>query len=306
MVMKVVSGRAATSTSRKRSLIAAVSTGAMALVGMAAVVAVTGGSASAATSNADVSVKQRISGGSSNGQTVDTLTIHNAGPSTANNVNLTMLQKSSSNFILTSANHGTCETEPPPTGYLGLATCQFGALASGATVVETITFTGQTGRAFSNYATVGVSSPVDLTLANNSNTVSSYFGPRADLGLSGTAAPGTKSGTAKAVTTVTNHGPNTAKALQLIVEITSTGWKGVTVSATPLSSCQIIPPASGYNGAVSCVTDALGTGKKWVLTFSYTGAKGAALTMKTTTSANTPADPKLSNNTMTKTTHMTS
>jgi hypothetical protein len=300
--MKVVSGREATEKSRKRSLVAAVSTGALVFSGAAALLVLTGASASAGPSNADVSVKQHISGGSSNGQTVDTLTIHNAGPSTANNVNLTMLQKSSSNFILTSVNHGTCETEPPPSGYLGLSTCQFGALASGATVVETVKFTGQTGKAFSNYATVGVSSPVDLKLTNNSNTVSTYFGPRADLALSGTAKPGTKAGTAKAVTTVVNHGPNTATALQLIVEIKSTGWKGVSVSATPLSSCQTIPPASGYNGAVSCVTDSLGTGKKWVLTFSYTGKKGAALTMKTTTSANTPADPKLSNNKLSKST----
>jgi hypothetical protein len=304
--MKVVRDREAARTSRKRSFVAVVSTGAITLVGTAALVAVMGGSASAVSSNADVSVRQHISGGSSNGQTVDTLTIHNAGPSTANNVNVTMLLKSSSNFILTSTNRGTCETEPPPSGYLGLTTCQVGTLASGTSVVETVKFTGQTGMAFSNYATVGVSSPVDLKLTNNSSTVSTYFGPRADLGLSGTAKPGTKAGTAKAVTTVLNRGPNTAKALQLIVEIKSTGWKGVNVSATPLSSCQTIPPSSGYDGAVSCVTDSLGTGAKWVLTFSYTGEKGVALKMVSTVSANTPADPVSTNNHLTKNTHMKS
>jgi hypothetical protein len=108
------------------------------------------------------------------------------------------------------------------------------------------------------------------------------------------------------VTTVVNRGPNTAKALQLIVEIKSTGWKGVTATATPLSSCQTIPPASGYDGAVSCVTDSLGTAAKWVLKFSYTGKKEAALTMKSTVSANTPADPVSTNNHLTKTTHMKS
>ena len=304
--MKVVRASEATSTSRNRSVLAVVSTAVMALVGAGAIVAVTGGSASASASNADVSVTQHISGGSSNGQTVDTVTVHNAGPATANNVNVTMLLRSSSNFILTSTNRGTCETEPPPSGYLGLTTCQLGTLASGASVVETVSFTGQTGMAFSNFATVGVSSPVDPKLTNNSSTVSTYFGPRADLGLSGTAKPGTKSGTAKAVTTVFNRGPNTAKALQLIVEIKSTGWKGVTVSATPLSSCQTIPASTGYDGAVSCVTDSLDTGKKWVLTFSYAGKKGAALQMVSTVSANTPADPLSTNNHLTKNTHMKS
>ena len=301
--MKVVRDREATSTSRKHSMVA---TGVMAIVATAAAVAVMGGSASAASSSADVSMRQHISGGSSNGQTVDTITIHNAGPSTANNVALTMLQKSTSNFILTSTNHGTCETEPPPSGYLGLATCQFGAFASGASVVETVTFTGQTGVAFSNYATVGVSGPSDPKLTNNSSTVSTYFGPRADLTVHGTAAPGTKSGTAKAVTTVFNRGPNMAKALQLIVEIKSAGLKGVTATATPLSSCQTIPAATGYDGAISCVTDSLATGAKWVLKFSYAGRKGAALTMKSTVSANTPADPVSKNNHLTKKTTMKS
>jgi hypothetical protein len=304
--MKLVSGRNATTTPLRRFLAAATSVAALVLGSTAALLVVTGGSAAASPAAVDLSVTQRISGSSTTGQTVDTLTIHNAGPSTANHVNLTMLLKSTSNFILTSTNHGTCETEPPPSGYLGLTTCQVGSMARGATVVETVKFTGQVGVAFSNFATVGEASPGDRKLSNNSNTKSSWFGPRADLAVGGTSKPGKNSGRATAVTTVVNHGPNAAKALQLIVEIKSAGLQGDTVSATPLSSCQTIPPSSGNDGAVSCVTDSLGTGKKWVLTFKYSGAAGARLTMTTNVSANTPADPVSTNNHMTRKTRFKS
>ena len=304
--MKLISGRDATTTPGRRSLAAATSVAALVLGSTAAVLALTGGTASASPSTVDLSLTQRISGSSTSGQTVDTVTIHNAGPSTANHVNVTMLQKSTTNFILTSANRGTCETEPPPTGYVGLTTCQLGAMASGATVVETMKFTGQVGVAFSNFATVGDSSPGDTKLSNNSNTKSTWFGPRADLLVGGTAQTGTHSGKASAVTTVVNRGPNNANALQLIVEIKSTGYQSVHVTATPLSSCQTIPPSSGNDGAVSCVLDSLGTGHKWVLTFKYTGAPGARITMTTTVSANSPADPVSTNNHMVRQTRFKS
>ena len=124
--------------------------------------------------------------------------------------------------------------------------------------------------------------------------------------MGGTAKTGTHSGKASAVTTVVNRGPNTAHALQLIVEIKSTGFQGSSVSATPLSSCQTIPPSSGNDGAISCVLDTLNTGGKWVLTFKYSGAAGAHITMKSTVSANTPADPASTNNHMTRETHFKS
>ena len=50
------------------------------------------------------------------------------------------------------------------------------------------------------------------------------------------------------------------------------------------------------------MTDTLNTGGKWVLTFKLTGAAGAHITMKTTVSANTPADPVSTNNHMTRVT----
>jgi hypothetical protein len=286
---------------RGRSLIAVISSSALVIAGGAAILLATSAPAAAASS-ADVSLVQTISGGSTSGATVDTIRVHNAGSATANNTNISVLTKSTSNFILTSSHSGVCETAQPPSGYLGFVNCQLGSLAKGKTATEVLNFTGQVGVAFSNFATVGDSSPTDPSLKNNSSTVTSYFGPRADLALSGTAKPGTKSGTATAVTTILNRGPNNAAALQAIVEIKSTGYKSVKVTATPLSSCQIIPAASGDNAAVSCVTDSLAAHKRWVLTFSYSGTTRTTLAMKTTTSATSPADPVKRNNTMNRTT----
>jgi hypothetical protein len=292
-------------TRRRRSLITVMSASALVIAGGAATLLATSTTATAASS-ADLSLVQTISGSSTSGETVDTIRVHNAGSATANHINISVFTKSTSNFILTASHSGTCETGPPPPGYLGMTNCQLGSLAKGGTVSEVLTFTGQVGVAFSNFAGVGDASPSDPNLKNNSSTVNSWFGPRADLALSGTAKTGTKHGTAKAVTTILNRGPNNASALQAIVEIKSAGFQGVTVSGTPLSSCQIIPPSSGNDSAVSCVTDSLATHKKWILTFHYSGANGATLRMKTTTSANNPADPATANNTMTRTTHLKS
>jgi hypothetical protein len=149
---------------------------------------------------------------------------------------------------------------------------------------------------------VGELSPADPTWSNNTSTKSSYYGPRADLALAETAAPGTASGKAKAVSTVTNHGPNTANALQMIVEIKSSGYHSVAATGNISTSCQFIPPATGYNRAVSCVTNSLGTGKQWIVTFNYTGTAGTSLTIKTSVSANSPPDPVTTNNSRTKST----
>lgn len=286
---------------KRRALISVVSSVALLGAGAAALVLAGGGSASA-VSTADLSLSQSISGSSTAGTTLVNVTVHNAGSSTATGVSLSVFLKSTSTTIGTHASFGTCSFAPPPTGFLGFSTCSLGSIASGASVKETFTYSGNQGKAFSNFATVGLNGPADPNYKNNSSTISSWFGPRADLAISGTAGPGTTAGSGVASTTVVNHGPNTANALQLITEIKSTGIKGVTVSASPVSSCQIIPPASGYNMAVSCVTNALAIGQKWVLSYKYSGAKGAAITEVSHVTANNPIDPVTTNNSMTKTT----
>ena len=285
----------------RHPLAARIAAAALVVSGGVTAVVVPGGVASAATT-ADLSVSQRISGSSVSGQTIDTVTIHNAGPATATSVNFTSLLTTASSGLYIRSNTGTCQLAPPPSGYSLLATCQMGSIASGHRVKEVFTLSGEAGVAFTNFVTVGAASPADPKWSNNAGTKSSWYGPGADLALTGTAKPGTSTGTAKVVSTVTNHGPNTAHALQMIVEIKSPGFSGVLVTGNIASSCQLIPPASGYDAAVACVVDALGTGKQWVATFAYTGTAGTSLSVDTSVSANTPIDPLSTNNSNTKAT----
>jgi hypothetical protein len=149
--------------------------------------------------------------------------------------------------------------------------------------------------AFTSTITVGAST-VDPTSSNNISTASSWYGPRSDLKLTQSASVGATAGKATFVHTITNRGPNTANALQLIIEVKVTGSFGAGYTATPLSSCQTIPPASGFNHAFACTTNSLAPSAKWVLTGAYTGPAGGAVSVKTTVSANNPADPDTSNN----------
>jgi hypothetical protein len=292
------------STPRRRTLAALIPAAALLLAGTAVASLATAGSA-AATGSADVAVSQLMTGGSSDGHTTDTITLRNIGSATASAVNANIFFNSNSGVYtegLASSGY-TCEIMPPPPGYQHSLSCQLGApLAAASTKTLVLDLGGDIGAQFTSTVSVGILNQTDASYANNLSTVTSYYGPRADLGVTGTATTGTTAGTAKAVTTVGNHGPNDAKALQLIVEIKATNFQGVSVSATPLSSCQIIPPATGYQAAVSCVTDTLTAHHNWVLTFSYQGGAGTSLTMKSTVSANTPIDPVTTNNTMTKTT----
>ena len=286
---------------RRHPLAARVAAAALVVAGSVTAVVVPSGAALAAAT-ADLSVSQRISGGSVSGQTIDTVTVHNAGPATATNVNITSLLTTASSGLYIRSNTGTCQLAPPPSGYTLLATCQMGSIASGHRVKEVFTLSGEAGVAFTNFVTVGAASPADPKWSNNAGTKSSWYGPRADLALTGTAKPGTTSGTAKVVSTVTNRGPSTANALQMIVEIKSPGYSSVLAAGNLAGSCQFIPPASGYDQAVSCVVDALGSGKQWVETFAYTGTAGTSLIVDTSVSANNPTDPVSSNNSNTKST----
>jgi hypothetical protein len=271
---------------------------AMSLVIAGGAVALVASGAASAASSADLSIGQRFSGGSVSGTTVDTVRIHNAGPSTAANVNLVMLVKANiSSLGIASAGGGVCELEPAPPGYtIAMATCQLPAIASGSTELDKITWSGKAGVKFTSTVTVG-SSTSDPRLANNLGTASSWFGPRAELRLTQSATSGPTAGRARIVSTVVNRGPNNANALQLVMEVNSAGYQSVHAT-TNISgaSCQFIPPATGYNRAVNCTTGSLATGAKWVVTFAFTGHAGSSLVVKNKVTANNPVDPVPSDN----------
>jgi len=253
-------------------------------------------SAAHAAGSANLSIRQAFSGSSTSGKTVDTVTIHNAGPDTATNINYSKFLATPSSVVTVTSNVGVCEFMPPPSSAWKLFdACQVGSLAAGGNIVITVTWGGTAGVAFTSTVTVG-SAIVDPTSSNNISTASSWYGPRADLHLSQSGSIGSAPGKAKFVHTITNRGPNNANALQLIIEIKSSGSLSVGYSATPLSSCQTIPPATGFQHAVACTTNSIATGAKWTLTGTYTGPAGTSVTVKTTVSANNPADPVASDN----------
>ena len=256
-------------------------------------------SAAHAAGSANLSVRQAFSGSSTSGKTVDTVTIHNAGPDTATNINYSKFLATASNVFTVTSNVGVCELMPPPsTTWKLFDACQVGSLAAGGNIVITVTWGGTAGAAFTSTVTVG-SAVVDPTSSNNISKASSWFGPRADLHLSQSGSIGSTAGKAKFVHTITNRGPNNANALQLIIEIKSSGAFSVGYSGTPLSSCQTIPPATGFQHAVACTTNSLATGAKWKLTGTYTGPAGNSVSVKATVSANNPADPVLTDNSRT-------
>jgi hypothetical protein len=186
---------------------------------------------------------------------------------------------------------------PAPAGYSDATACQFsGSITAGHSASFKGDFSGPVGAKFTTLATVGEFQG-DANVKDNSSTVTSWFGPRANLGVGGTAKPGTKTGHLTAVTTVVNRGPNTAENLQEVVEVKK--LNGALGSGSS-GSCQTVPPASGYDFAFSCVKNSLAQGGAWKITFDYTGHSGDTATMVTTVTSQTK-DPFTNNNKMTRT-----
>ena len=277
--------------------LAAVGT-AVALAGITtAALLVTTTATAGATSQPDLKIAQHISGSAQSGHTFDTMTITNNGTATASHVNVQMYTSTDGPFGDTFTGSGwVCEVmpSPTPTGYA--TACQYSnSLAPGASVALKGDFSGTVGAKFTNLATVG-DYQGDSHMTDNKSTATSWFGPRANLAVGGTAKPGTHTGHLTAVTTVVNRGPNTANNLQEVVEVKN--LNGALGSGSS-GSCQTVPPASGYDFAFSCVKNSLAQGAAWKITFDYTGHSGDSATMVTKVTSQT-IDPVMSNNTMTR------
>jgi hypothetical protein len=251
-----------------------------------------------ASPSADISISQTVSNGSAAGSTTVTDTIHNAGPSTATEVQDVQLVKISAGplgYIAGGAKGVYCDPEPAPTGWNFMFSCQFGSIASGATVSVKFTLKGTTGASFTRFASVGDFALADPRTSNNSSTLNSLIGDLADLSLSQKATAGTKSGTVTITNTVANHGPWTATGIQLVFEIKGTSL-GVLTTGPNSGNCQFIPPSAGYNYAADCPFGSVAPGKTWVIVVTYTGPAGESLTQDGSISAASPPDPVPANN----------
>jgi hypothetical protein len=250
-----------------------------------------------ATSSPDLKVSQFISGSSQSGHTIDTFTIKNNGSGTASHVNMQMYTNTAGPFgdIFTSGPI-VCEVMPAPAPYNYGTACQVsGTIAHGDSVKFKADLSGTAGAKFTNLATVGEFQG-DANVKDNQNTVTSWLGTRADLALAGTAKSGPKDGHLTAVTTVVNHGPNSASHLQEAVEVKNVSAAHATGAS---GSCQVIAPATGYDFAFTCVKDALAAHRSWKITFDYSGTSGKTATMVTTISSLTK-DPNSNNNKITR------
>jgi hypothetical protein len=279
---------------------------AVAVVGVGAVtgIAMSGGSTAAnAAGTANLSVSQTVSNGPAANKTIVTDHIHNAGPSTATNVVATALLKTNGGAVSYTTSNATCEQQPAPSGWSFMFTCQLPTLASGHTWEPKFTLMSTQGAPFTRFLSVGEGGPGDPSLANNSSTLNSFFGSEADLALSQSATAGSSAGKVTITDSARNKGPWTANHLQEVLEIKSPTFKSVLASSNlPGASCLFIPPASGFNAAVSCTLGSLNPGALWKLTFSYTGGAGGSLLQKGSISAISPSDPVPGNNAATTTT----
>jgi hypothetical protein len=197
-----------------------------------------------------------------------------------------------------------CEQSPAPSGYAFMFNCQTPSIASGSSWTFTLTYTGTQGVAFTNQLFVGEAGPGDPNLANNTSTLNSWFGPAADLALTQVSGRAPATGQAQIINRIKNNGPSPANSLQFVAEIASPGFSSVgATSNLSGSSCQFIPPASGYNVAVACTIASLAPGATWTETFTYHGAAGGALKQSGKVTANSPSDPAPSNNAASTTTN---
>jgi hypothetical protein len=262
------------------------------------------------TGAADLSLKQTPSNGTSSGSTIVNTVVHNAGPDTANGLDVTILVKTTSALGLgvTSNNPSMiCQQQPAPPGWAFMFNCQAPSLAAGSNWTLTETYSGTAGAAFTAFQSVGEGSPGDPSLSNNSSTLKTYFGPAADLKLTQAVTPGTSSGTVTITDTARNLGPWTANTLQLVIEINSPGFSGVNASSSLPASCQFIAPDPGFNAAASCTTsNSLAPLRNWTVTFTYTGTPGGSLEQVGTVTANNPPDPNSANSSATTNTNYAS
>ena len=238
-------------------------------------------SASAQTTvstSADLSIsKSGTTSVAAGGNVTYTITVTNAGPSSASAVSVADVTPAGLTFV---SNAGDCVTLFP---------CSLGTLAAGATRTITAVFTVGTGYSgtnpFTNTATVS-SATADPAAANNSASAQTTVSTSADLAITkaGTTAtvPG---GTVTYTITVTNAGPSNALAVS-VADPTPAGLTFVSNAGDCLT-------------AFPCSLGTVVAGATRTITATYTVAanySGTSPFTNTATVSSTTADPAAANN----------
>jgi uncharacterized repeat protein (TIGR01451 family) len=203
------------------------------------------GNSGSTTASVDVSlVKTLITAGPfSAGQSIQyTLSISNAGPSTATNIQVT---DTPSNLTITTVSGSGCAALP----------CTIASLASGANTSITVTATIDAAGAFDNSATA-TPSEADANTSNNTDSTGNGGTAAASADVSvvktlDTAGPFSAGQSIQYTLLIANAGPSTATNLQVTdtpANLTITSVSGSGCAALP---CTIASLASGVNTSIT-------------------------------------------------------
>jgi uncharacterized repeat protein (TIGR01451 family) len=235
-----------------------------------------------------------------------TITVTNAGPSSASSVTLSDAVPAGTSFVSFAAPAGwTAST--PAAGGTGPVIATTPTLASGATATFTLVVNVNPslpdGTVLSETATV-TSSTTDLDPADNADTETTTVAVAADLAITKTDSPDPVLAGANITYTLvlTNIGPSNAQD----VTLTDVVPAGTTfVSFTAPAGWSTTTPAAGGTGAVTATSPALASGGSATFTLVVNvdaSAPGGSVITNTATVTSTTNDPDATNNSDTETT----
>ena len=241
---------------------------------------------------ADLSLSKTVDSTSVfNGDTVTfTLTVQNAGPSSAQNVTVSDPIDPGFSVVDAQSTQGRCDLT---------VSCSLGTLASDSTATVTITATVVArDTTLSNSASVSSSTP-DPNPSNNSDSASVTVLGTADLSIDKTGTVNPNQGGADTFTlTVANAGPDTAHGVVVNDSLPS---QFTATSATGGGFACTLPGGAGGTVACTLATLAPTGGSPLQITITGTlaaGSAGQSIADAATVGSNT-ADPDLTNNTAT-------
>jgi len=231
-----------------------------------------------------------------------TIAVFNAGPSTAQNVQVTDNIFASTPFTVTSVltSPSVACTAPGGATTSGTVSCAFGSLASGGTATVTVNFSANSGGDINDTAMVTATTP-DPNTANNSATGKVTFVSSADVSITKVSSPNpVVAGTNLTYTiSVGNVGPSTAT--NVVVKDTLPGQVSM-VSTTPSAgSCTGGIPGNPLQ-PLTCTLGSLANGGSATITVVVTVAPNTpsgTILVNNATVASDVADPNNANNSST-------
>ncbi len=257
------------------------------------------------TASADLGITNSAPASVVAGQTLSyTITVTNAGPSNATNVNVAGAIPASTTFASVSASGAGgwfCTT--PPIGSAGNVSCLNADLGPGSSTITLVVTVDPATTAATISGTVSVSSSTsDPVPGNASATATTNVTTAADLALSNTAsATSVINGQPITYTlVVTNQGPSVAAGVSLTDAIpANTTFTALTAAAG--WSCTT--PAVGATGTVSCSNPTLPPGTAtFSLTVTVDASAPVTVIANTASVSATTSDPQPGNGTATATT----